>query len=85
MGLAASVATRSMAPLRVRSGNNEWVTGEGEPGATLEAPLFELFRALSGRRSADQIRGYDWSGDREPYIPAFEYGPFTVSPTDVEE
>ena len=49
------------------------------------APSFELFRALTGRRSSAQIRRYDWTCDPEPYLPAFDYGPFTKSPTDIEE
>ncbi len=46
------------------------------PDATVRAERFELFRALSGRRSADQIRAYDWEGDPEPFIKYFyPYGP----------
>jgi uncharacterized protein (TIGR03083 family) len=52
--------------------------GEGEPAATARVDRFELFRALSGRRSPDQIRGWDWAGDPEPYLPLFYlYGPRT--------
>jgi hypothetical protein len=47
------------------------VTGEGEPAATVRASRFEFFRSLSGRRSPDQIRAYDWAGDPEPYIHYF--------------
>ena len=60
-----------LAPLRVRAGGSERVTGEGEIGATVTASRFELFRALSGRRSPDQIKSYEWDGDPEPYIPFF--------------
>jgi uncharacterized protein (TIGR03083 family) len=35
------------------------------------ASQFELFRALTGRRSADQVRAYAWSGDAEPYVAIF--------------
>jgi hypothetical protein len=56
-----------------------------EPAAILTASNFELMRALSGRRSYDQIRKLDWSVDPEPYLPAFQFGPFTVSPVDIEE
>jgi uncharacterized protein (TIGR03083 family) len=58
-------------PLRVRAGDSERVTGTDEPGATVRADRFEMFRALSGRRSPDQIRAFDWDGDPEPYIPYF--------------
>jgi hypothetical protein len=38
------------------------------PAATVSAEAFELFRAISGRRSADQIRAMAWDGDPEPYV-----------------
>lgn len=57
--------------LRLRTGNREWVVGDGAPGATVTAPAFDLFRALSGRRSLDQIRAFSWEGDPEPYLNVF--------------
>jgi mycothiol maleylpyruvate isomerase-like protein len=57
--------------LRIRSGDSEWVVGDGIPQATVTAPAFELFRALSGRRSIEQIRAFDWDGDPEPYLKVF--------------
>ena len=49
-----------------------WVVGNGEdPDATIRASRFELFRALSGRRSPEQVRAYDWTGDPEPFIQYF--------------
>jgi uncharacterized protein (TIGR03083 family) len=55
------------------------------PVGTLTLPPFELFRALTGRRSDRQIRAYDWSLDPTPYLPVFSFGPFTASPTDIDE
>ena len=57
--------------LRIRAGTTEWVVGDGPPAATVTAPAFELFRALSGRRSLDQIRAFDWEGDAERYLDVF--------------
>ena len=37
----------------------------------LRAPDFELARALVGRRSAAQMRGWTVLGDVTPYLPAF--------------
>ncbi len=65
------LAAAELAPLRFDFGDKSDIAGEGEPGATVRASRFELFRALSGRRSPDQIRAYDWDGDPEPYIPFF--------------
>jgi uncharacterized protein (TIGR03083 family) len=57
----------------------------GEPTGTVEAPAFELFRALTGRRSQGQIRRFRWTVDPEPYLVAFQNGPFATSPQDIEE
>jgi hypothetical protein len=57
--------------LRVRASDREWVIGDGIPQATVTAPPFELFRALSGRRSLGQIRSFSWDGDPEPYLKVF--------------
>lgn len=78
MGAAGYVAligfrlpAENIPPLRVRAGDSERVSGEGEVGATVTASRFEMFRSLSGRRNPDQIRSYAWEGDPEPYIPFF--------------
>jgi uncharacterized protein (TIGR03083 family) len=39
-------------------------SGVGDPVARIEASRFELFRAVSGRRTADEMARYGW--DREP-------------------
>jgi len=69
--------------LRIRAGNREWVVGDGAPGATVSAASFDLFRALSGRRSMDQIRAFSWEGDPEPYLPVFS--PFELPKEAVVE
>lgn len=51
--------------------HKEFVAGEGEPVATVRGRRYELFRALSGRRSPDQLRAYDWEGDPEPFLELF--------------
>jgi uncharacterized protein (TIGR03083 family) len=58
---------------------------EGAPVGTVSAPPFELFRAATGRRSADQIRSFDWSVDPEAFLPMFGFGPFTIRQTDLIE
>src|SRR5947208_14951 len=55
------------------------------PVGTLDVDGFELFRAMTGRRSEQQIRGYAWSVDPTPYLPVFSFGPFTTSPVDIVE
>jgi uncharacterized protein (TIGR03083 family) len=71
VGMGWRLATADLAPLRFETGDKNYETGEGEPGATVRASRWELFRAMSGRRSPGQIAAYDWDGDSEPYIPYF--------------
>lgn len=66
--------------LRLRAGDQEWVEGSGSPAATLAADPFELFCALSGRRSLDQVRALAWDGDAEPYLELLAPYPMPASP-----
>jgi uncharacterized protein (TIGR03083 family) len=62
---------------RYRSAFDERVASAGLTALDITglASEFELFRALTGRRSADQIRAYAWTGDAEPYVAIFSaYG-----------
>jgi uncharacterized protein (TIGR03083 family) len=65
------LAAAGLPPMRFDLGDKSYVAGEGEPDVTVHATRFELFRAMSGRRSPDQIGAYGWDGDPEPYIPYF--------------
>ena len=55
----------------VTDGENEWRAGEGEPAATVRGDGFELFRALTGRRTPDEIERLEWTGDPTPFVPVF--------------
>jgi len=66
--------------VRLRAGNRDWVEGAGQPAVALAADPFELFRALSGRRSLEQVRALAWDGDPEPYLDLFAPYPAPVSP-----
>jgi uncharacterized protein (TIGR03083 family) len=46
----------------------EEVSGTGEVVATIEASRFELFRAVSGRRTATEIEQYKWDRDPDPTL-----------------
>lgn len=50
------------------------VVGTGEPDVTMHADRYELFRALTGRRSRGQIQAMVADGD--PVALSFEWGPF---------
>jgi uncharacterized protein (TIGR03083 family) len=70
-------------PLRILAGDADLVTGE-DPEVTLHLSPFEALRALTGRRSLDQVRAYDWGVDPTPWLPGFTWGPFVPSPIDLD-
>ena len=55
------------------------------PTGRVVADSFELFRALTGRRSAAQIRRFEWDVDPEPYLPLFDQWPFRLRSADLPE
>jgi len=67
--LGTKLRRAGLPALELRYDGKARVAGAGEPGACVEADRFELVRALSGRRSRDQIRAFRWTGDPEPYLP----------------
>lgn len=83
--LERAAADGSAPPLEIVGDGRAWSTKDTVPTVRVAAPSFELLRALSGRRSLNQIRGFDWDGDPEPYLPAFEWGPFRPRTEDLIE
>jgi uncharacterized protein (TIGR03083 family) len=75
MGLDARLKGNALGPLRLMAGSQEWVIGVGdgdsEPAATLRTDPFELFRAVSGRRSRTQVEDLDWDGASAAFIDHF--------------
>lgn len=51
----------------------------------LEGSPFDLMRALTGRRSVEQIRAMAWSGECEPVLDMFTWGPFRPSAVAIDE
>ena len=85
MGLSESIRARGLPALRVVAGDRQWIAGDGDPAASLAGSPFDLFRAMTGRRSAGQIQSLQWEGDAEVFLPAFEFGPFTFPATELAE
>lgn len=54
--------------IRLTTDHGEDVLGAGEPTAAVRADRFELWRAMTGRRSHDQVREWAWEG--EPAVEA---------------
>lgn len=59
------------APVRLQAPEWSWSSGAGQPGVVLQAPAFDLFRAVTSRRTAEQLRSYVEAGDLAPYLDAF--------------
>jgi uncharacterized protein (TIGR03083 family) len=52
--------------LRFVTEHGDEVVGEGEPVATVKASRFEILRASTGRRSANEIESYGWDPSCRP-------------------
>lgn len=65
--------------VQVRVGDETWSLGSGEPVAAVAAPRYELFRALGGRRTIEEIRGLDWHGDADVVVPLVSRYPTPTS------
>jgi hypothetical protein len=73
-GLSLRLMARGLPALRIRYDAKERVAGGGDVAATWHGDRFEIFRALSGRRSRQQILAMSWEGDSAsflPWIPAY--------------
>lgn len=78
--LAAKITAATLPAVELRSEGWSAVAGKGDPEATVRADGYELYRALSGRRSEAQVRAFDWSGDPAPYVGIFgAFGPLRHS------
>jgi uncharacterized protein (TIGR03083 family) len=56
-----STRTRAGAPaIRFVTEWGDELAGTGEPQVTVHAPRFELLRATTGRRTAEEIASYEW-------------------------
>lgn len=64
------VTAAGLPTVEVTAGEGRWRLGKGDPAARVEvADPYEFYRTLSGRRSVDDPRGWDWgSADPEPYL-----------------
>ena len=59
--------------------------GPHDAEVILTGEPFELLRAITGRRSVEQLRALEWKGDCEIAIPAFCWGPLHPAETPIDE
>lgn len=75
--LAERLAGRveDLAPVRLETAGEgpqwSWQSHPGAPGVVVRASSYDLTRALTTRRTADQLRSWVSGGDVEPYLDAF--------------
>lgn len=62
-----------------------WEPAGGDAAATVRGSSFELLRALSGRRTEDEVRSLSWEGDVDAVLPSFAFGPFRLLTTSLDE
>ncbi len=67
-----------LSPLRVIAGDLD--LGGDDAAATVTAPAFDVLRAATGRRTADEIRGFEWKGEADPYVGVFAPFPLPEAP-----
>lgn len=60
-----------------------WTSSTGEVAVSLPASPFELFRVLTGRRSAAQTSALPWTGDPAPYLHLLS--PYGAATSDLHE
>jgi uncharacterized protein (TIGR03083 family) len=74
--LGLRLRSADLPALRLRTRDREWVLGEASPAATVAGDDFELFRAVTGRRSLAQVLALDWDGDPMSYVDVLSPYPF---------
>ena len=72
------IGREGLPAFRVVTDDIDRQVGEGRPAATLRTSTFELFRAVQGRRTIEQVQTMDWDADPDPWMPVF----FIFGPTD---
>jgi uncharacterized protein (TIGR03083 family) len=82
-GFGQRVRAAGAPAIRVCAGKDEWLLAEGEPTVTLQAEEYDLLRGLIGRRSENQIRAWEWSGEPDPFLP--HLSPFPFASSDIAE
>jgi uncharacterized protein (TIGR03083 family) len=69
--LARRLDAAGLGALVLRAGDREWTVGEGTPAASVTAAPFEMFRALTGRRTREQVAAFEWTGQSDRYVGEF--------------
>lgn len=71
VAILASMADQAETTLLIQTDAGTAMVGNGARDVGVRAPRYELFRSMTGRRSADQIRAFDWDGEPAPELLVF--------------
>jgi hypothetical protein len=81
----ASTNTRTLL-VRTPDLRDWWIGVPDDPEAVaVFTPAYELFRALAGRRTQDQVRLWDWDDDPSPYLAAGLPYPFSWATAELRD
>jgi uncharacterized protein (TIGR03083 family) len=70
--------------LRAPDAREWWLGSPDDPEAVVvEAPAYDLFRALAGRRTSEQVRAWGWTGDPSPYLNAGLPYPYSFATSEI--
>jgi uncharacterized protein (TIGR03083 family) len=83
MPMVADMADRADTTLRVETETTSATAGSGTRQVGVRADRYELVRTMTGRRSAEQIRAFDWDGEPMPDLLVLPI--FTPRPTPLVE
>ena len=70
------VAKAGLPAVKVVAGDVELIAGDGDPAVTVKTSAFDMLRAVTSRRTPDEIKTFDWDGDPAPYIEHMAPFPF---------
>ena len=69
--LSRRIRENNLPTLELKTESEVVLAGKEEPIGSVSGSQFELLRALTGRRTKDQIRTLEWSTDPEPFMEIF--------------
>ena len=73
--IAKDLAAHDLAAVRFTDGTTTWEVGDGEVEFSVESDAFSLMRFLGSRRSLDQMRACNFTGDLDRFLPALSHLP----------
>jgi uncharacterized protein (TIGR03083 family) len=76
-GFLLAAKKAGAAALRIETDDGRsWTTRDEPATATVSGHPYDVYRSLAGRRTPEQIAALRWSEPAQPWLPAFEWGPF---------